>query len=415
MQAILRNTRSTLFPRALTSLHKGPLYSLQSRFFAKVAKGPNSVQADNKKLQIEWADGQTSSFHHYWLRDHCRCSSCFHAITKQRLVDTYLIPPEIVAKDVNLVADKVQVQWSHQDHTSEYSLEWLRDHSYDPKLKVETTSRKKVVWDRSIASNPPIVQYDDIMSSEDSLRQWLNNIDIYGFSFVDNVPKSKERTEELARKICFVRETHYGGFWDFTADLAHGDTAYTTLPLNSHTDNTYFTDPSGLQMFHLLEFDGKGGESVFVDGLNVAQKLRESHPDSYEFLSNTRIVTHSAGDEHVFINPTPRGYPILNHDPMTGELYQIRFNNDDRSTLDYLAGEDVERFYKALRNWNDILRQPQSEYQIQLEPGRVVVFNNWRVLHGRTAFVGHRRLIGCYLNWDDYNSKLKVLNNEKNV
>lgn len=35
-----------------------------------------------------------------------------------------------------------------------------------------------------------------------------------------------------------------GGFWDFTADLAHGDTAYTNLALKAHTDNTYFVSPS---------------------------------------------------------------------------------------------------------------------------------------------------------------------------
>jgi trimethyllysine dioxygenase len=36
-----------------------------------------------------------------------------------------------------------------------------------------------------------------------------------------------------------------GGFWEFTADMAHNDTAYTTLSLQLHTDNTYFTDPAG--------------------------------------------------------------------------------------------------------------------------------------------------------------------------
>lgn len=30
------------------------------------------------------------------------------------------------------------------------------------------------------------------------------------------------------------------GFWDFTADMAHGDTAYTNLALKAHTDSTYF-------------------------------------------------------------------------------------------------------------------------------------------------------------------------------
>jgi hypothetical protein len=30
-----------------------------------------------------------------WLRDHCRCSQCFHPITKQRLMDTFSIPLDI--------------------------------------------------------------------------------------------------------------------------------------------------------------------------------------------------------------------------------------------------------------------------------------------------------------------------------
>ena len=31
-----------------------------------------------------------------------------------------------------------------------------------------------------------------------------------------------------------------GRFWEFTSDLSKGDTAYTTLALGAHTDNTYF-------------------------------------------------------------------------------------------------------------------------------------------------------------------------------
>ena len=42
-----------------------------------------------------------------------------------------------------------------------------------------------------------------------------------------------------------------GGFWDFTSDLSRKDTAYTTLALGVHTDTTYFSNPAGLQLFHL--------------------------------------------------------------------------------------------------------------------------------------------------------------------
>jgi hypothetical protein len=36
--------------------------------------------------------------HAMWLRDHCQCAQCYHPLTEQRLVDTYLVrrPPHLV-------------------------------------------------------------------------------------------------------------------------------------------------------------------------------------------------------------------------------------------------------------------------------------------------------------------------------
>ena len=61
------------------------------------------------------------------------------------------------------------------------------------------------------------------------------------------MPVSASETEKLARRLAFIRETHYGGFWDFTANMAHGDTAYTNLAIGGHTDTSYFTDPIGYE------------------------------------------------------------------------------------------------------------------------------------------------------------------------
>lgn len=66
--------------------------------------------------------------------------------------------------------------------------------------------------------------------------------DLYGFCLVEGIPPTPEATEALVRRIAFIRETHYGGFWDFTADLSHGDLAYSDLPLLAHTDTTYFSE-----------------------------------------------------------------------------------------------------------------------------------------------------------------------------
>ena len=65
--------------------------------------------------------------------------------------------------------------------------------------------------------------------------------------------------------------------------------------------------------------------------------------------------------------------------------------------------------YDAIRNWNACLKNPDSEFWTQLAPGTAVVVDNHRVLHGRSAFTGKRRMCGAYLGRDDYRARLDAL------
>ena len=73
-----------------------------------------------------------------------------------------------------------------------------------------------------------------------------------------------------------------------------------------------------------------------------------------------------------------------------------------------------------------ILSKLQNQYWFQLTPGKLLsmfldprrsmhlltetVFDNWRVLHGRAAFTGKRRMCGGYINHDDYISRYRQTN-----
>lgn len=258
----------------------------------------------------------------------------------------------------------------------------------------------------------PTMEYAEIMSSDTGLASWLERIQKYGFCMISGTPVDPASTQALLERIAFIRLTHYGGFYDFTPDLAHGDTAYTNIALKAHTDTTYFSDPVGLQMFHLLEFDGTGGESLLVDGFKAARILRTEQPKAYSTLSRVRVPTHSAGDVDKCIRPSigNHAFPIINHDPASGLLYQIRYNNDDRSTMTAWHDEsEVEDFYDALRVWEEILTRKSEELWFQLRPGTALIFDNWRVLHGRAAFTGqNRRMCGGYINRDDYESRRRL-------
>ncbi|KAG6828647.1 hypothetical protein H0H92_007161 [Tricholoma furcatifolium] len=234
----------------------------------------------------------------------------------------------------------------------------------------------------------------------------------FGFSLVHGVPPTPEATQKLIERIGFIRQTHSdGGFWDFTSDLAMGDLAYTNAALGAHTDTTYFTDPCGLQLFHLLSHtEGSGGASLLVDGFYAASILKDVHPEAYELLSKIHIPAHAAGDSSVTYRPHPHtGYPVLGHETLTGELIQVRWNNDDRSVMNNLDPHLVDGWYNAIRAWNKCVTSPDSEFWLQLQPGTAVLFDNYRVLHGRSAFTGKRRMCGAYIGGDEFRSKLAVL------
>lgn len=99
-------------------------------------------------------------------------------------------------------------------------------------------------------------------------------------------------------------------------------------------------------MFHLLTHtDGTGGATLLVDGFYAASILKELHTEAYALLSQARVPAHAAGEPSALYRPSPRsGYPVLSHDTVSGELVQVRWNNDDRSVINSLHPGLVEEW-----------------------------------------------------------------------
>jgi trimethyllysine dioxygenase len=69
----------------------------------------------------------------------------------------------------------------------------------------------------------------------------------------------------------------------------------------------------------------------------------------------------------------------------------------------------MAEFYRALKLWDRLVNDPAYEVAFKLTPGSILLFDNWRTLHGRRAYTGFRRLCGAYLNKEDFDSRLRVL------
>ncbi|GAA5883111.1 hypothetical protein JCM3774_002859 [Rhodotorula dairenensis] len=386
---------------------------------------PAVVDHGERSATIELPGGDRTTFSFLWLRDHCREERSYHPQTRQRLVDTTKIPSDYRPESVQAEREGLRVNWPESAFESAYSSfypwSFLIEHAYNPSLvkgdQLPAVHDHKFYWDKTISADPPLVAYDQVMSTEQGVWEWLKRIDMYGFCLVSGIPGTPEATEALIRRIAFIRETHYGGFWDFTANLEHGDLAYSEVRLEAHTDTTYFTDPCGLQLFHLLSpsTTHTGGHNLLVDGFRAAQVLKEQHPEHYDLLSTLPIPAHASGSgsasmpSGVHMRPLRR-YPVFNHDE-SGQLVMVRWNGDDRGVVggDAFEGETMDKWYDALRTWEAILRSDEAQLWSKMEVGTAVIFDNLRVLHGRSAFSGSRRLCGAYVNGDDYRSRFRGL------
>ncbi|KAI8937215.1 hypothetical protein NX059_006424 [Plenodomus lindquistii] len=376
---------------------KGP-YSVRTE--PTIALLPKEITVRNNTVYV--GDKRIPNI---WLRDNCQCSSCVHEATKQRLLDTFSIPQDIAIARSKPLKNVLIIDWS-DGHKSEYRYRLLKQLAIHSNSKSSNRRAQTAIslWDSSISTSPPKVSNNP----DEPILPILQNLRKFGFCYVDNTPfDTPDATEALLRRISFIRETHYGGFYDFTADLASKDTAYTNIALEAHTDTTYFSDPAGLQAFHLLSHtDGSGGASLLVDGFKVARELNEQDPHAYRILATVNVHAHASGNEGISIQPY-RGFPVFEHDTETGDLLRVRWNSADRASIE-LDIERVGAWYDAARKFDALLKKKENEYWEQLKPGRVLIFDNWRVLHGRSAFTGKRRICGGYVNRDDWISKFKM-------
>ncbi|KAL4811513.1 hypothetical protein BDV18DRAFT_129517 [Aspergillus unguis] len=397
---------------------QGEFYPVDShRIVEPPSPAPPTTPSTGNAVRLSLAPAKYADFGAMFLRDNCRCPKCVHPDTSQRIVDTFSIPEDIKATGVDDTQQGViKIQWS-DGHLSSYPIHWLSQHSqYYSVLPLESGRRPPYPKLRHFLTQDPskkeypTVSYSAVMADDKGVLQWLQHIYDWGFCFVKDTPVNPESTEALLKRIAHIRHTHYGGFWDFTADLSFKDTAYTNEFLGAHTDNTYFTDPARLQLFHLLSHtDGEGGASLLVDGFQAAKTLIEEDQVNALHLKRHKHPFHASGNEDMVITPTDLA-PVFGTHPLLGsQLIQIRWNNYDRATKWNWQTYEQAQWYKAAKHFDEIIRRPQSEIWTQLEPGTALIFDNWRMLHGRSAFTGKRRMCGGYINNDDFISRYRVL------
>ncbi|XP_059615228.1 trimethyllysine dioxygenase, mitochondrial [Phlebotomus argentipes] len=340
---------------------------------------------------------------YFWLRDHCRCLECYNHETKQRRFSVLTLAPDVRAKSCQFSDESLDVSWS-DGHESQYTWDFIEEHSYE--LKSRESGR--ILWDAATIAKSDYarVSLGDFMSDDDVARSVVESLVCFGVAFVDKVPPNISCTELAIKRLFPVHKTFFGEMWSFQSGvMKESDTAYTHEALGAHTDNTYFCDPAGLQVLHCTEFEGDGGESLLVDGFKVARDVKRKHPEVYERLCSTEIPFEYIDETYHHAYTAP----VIKKDKINDAVEQIRFNLYDRAPMNTLPYEKIQQFYDDIRTMALEVASKRNEWWFKLTPGTVMIFDNWRLLHGRASLTGKRSMCGCYISRTDFMSVARTM------
>jgi trimethyllysine dioxygenase len=363
-----------------------------------------TIDSLDEGLNVLWSDSSSSCYPWFWLRDHSESAEDLHPDTKQRQIDSFSKPlnNNVSKVWVDKASENVYVKWTDKSQSC-LSFRLLQSMS-DPSLPQLHAMKSAKIWNMPSEINTfPEMSFEEVMG-DGGIKIWLTHIQRIGFVIVNGAPATPDATEELMERMAYVRNSIFGGFsvWDNILENPD-DTAFTSLSIEPHTDGTYVHDAPGLQTLHCIKRDSIGGENQLIDGLAIAEKMRYEHSDAFNILCNVNIPGR-------YIKPDTY---LEAHRPLfrandNGDIIQVSFNNHDRAPF-RLENEQMANFYHAYKIFHNLVNDSSRQFEFMLEPGKVLTFDNWRLLHARSSLTGYRQLCGGYHNREDFESKLRSI------
>jgi gamma-butyrobetaine dioxygenase len=334
-----------------------------------------------------------------WLRERSQDERARDLTTGQRFFNPHELPENLAVAAASIGAEGLDVTFS-DGFSCRYRLDVLAQEIEDPDLLPEP--RK---WLAAEGAGT-IFDWPLLESSDEQALACLEQFFQRGFAIIRNTPTARDSILTIARRFGFVRETNFGAFFEVYSRPVSNDLAYRAVPLAPHTDNPYRDPVPGIQLLHCLVNETSGGHSTLVDGLAVCDRLIAEDPEAFRLLTEIPVgFRFRDPDAHL------RAFNPLIETNRVGEPTGVHYSPrlDETPLLD---PETMVAFHRARKRLGQLLSDPEFEFRFLLNPGELMMFDNNRVLHGRTGYdpnEGMRHLQGCYIDRDGPESLYRVL------
>ena len=358
------------------------------------------LEFKNNSIIINDIDGNIFNLHPMWLRERCEGDNFLDSTNLQRLYEPSNIDINIKIKKADLIDNnKIIVKFTDGCIGRFVASKLIKE------FKKKDIIPSRIPWMGSI-SNFPKYSFNEKFKDSFEMFSMLNDFYKYGFAIIHNVPTKKDAVVDFAELIGTIRSTNFGKLFNVISEKKPYDLAYTPMKLSVHTDNPYRKPVPGIQLLHCIINDAKGGISGLIDGLTISEELKKIDKLAYDIITSTKVRFNFIGSDIILEN-----WGELIELDENKKFKQIRFN----SRFDYvpaLESNKLELFYRGRKKLFELLNEERFSLSFRLDEGMLVIFDNHRLLHSRTAYdpsTGDRHLQGCYVEHDTVDGKIRYL------
>ena len=350
------------------------------------------AHALGRGVAFTWSDGLTAEFSTAWLLDNADPAEAGlggHRVRTLRELD------EAGAMEaVTIQGDAVDFTLTGQ--TLRCAASRLRAFAEPPSPR--TSPSEITLWSQGaqIAGCQP-TPCADYLSDDRALRHALAEVTQFGLTRLTGAGVAPGTVEQVVRRFGFIRETNYGRLFEVRVLTRPDHLAYTNRALEPHTDNPYRDPAPTLQLLHCIRNASESGDTYFVDGFALAQDIRLEAPEDFARLARHEApfgYTTDSGDHYAARSPIIR---LSAENAVRG----VRFNHRALGAVDFGPAETA-LWYDAYLRFARAADAPERRLSLKMQPGDIVIFDNERLLHGRTEITGpaDRLLEGCYAERD---------------
>ncbi len=359
-----------------------------------------------KGLDITLPDGKTHYFNYYWLRDNC--PSSFSPVTRERSFDIFHLDVPPRAKIAEVEGDMLVIRWQDEDHITRLPLSWLETYA-GGKTRHDPADLSRVAWFGDHYPSVPRFSQPQLVADDATRAKWIEAMLVHGFTILTDMPDSDEGLTETAELMGCVRPTFFGTYFDVKTHINPTNTAYTAGALELHTDTPAEEFAPGIQFLHCRVNTVEGGDSLYADGVAVANDFRQRDPEGFKLLTEVPIPFYC---EHDTYDARSRQY-VIELD-QHGEVEGLTISQHMADIFD-LDQKLLDDYYPAFCRFGRMLQEEKYMMRFLMKGGECMVFDNHRIVHGRAAYTatsGDRYLRGCYVDRSEMRSTYRALVSE---